>query len=92
MADQLKDGTTLPKPLRHEVHREGFYKASMGEHIEYVVVEAEFPTFLTLSMTCNHEDFRFGAVEYLGQIVALRIEQGWTLMSLTDSGASLRRA
>jgi hypothetical protein len=87
---KLADGTLLPKPRRREVHR--YTSRSTRDHpIECFVVENEFEGMITLSASARDPRWDTIASDYLAAVVAHRINEGATLISMSDLGAALRR-
>lgn len=77
------------KPVRREVHDYAIHKSSGTKTIR--AVEIEHPGFILLTATSSDPAYDFVRADYLSGIVAQRMEEGWTLMTLTDASATLRR-
>lgn len=77
------------KPVRRDVHDYAIRKSSGTRTIR--VVEIEHPGFILMTATTSDPAFDFVRADYLSGIVAQRMEEGWTLMTVTDSSATLRR-
>lgn len=93
MSDMITaDGSVLPKPVRREVHRHGFYKASLSTNVEISFIETEHLNFITFARGDCTPEWEWVATEFLGGLVALRIEQGWAMVSMTDTVAVLKTA
>ncbi len=81
---ETNEGTTLPVPLSRTVHRHS-YQTRDGYGVA-TVLEIEHRDFYLLSASGDHQ-----VADYLAGIVALRLLQGLTLVSLTDTSACLSK-
>lgn len=86
------DGVVLPTPVRREVHRHGFYKTSLSTNVEMSVIETEHLNFITFARAGCTPDWEWVAAEFLSGLVALRQQEGWVLVSMTDTVAVLKKA
>lgn len=77
------------KPVRREVHDYAIHKSSGTKTIR--AIEIEHKGFILLTATSSDPAYDFARADYLSGIVAQRMEEGWTLMTLTDASATLRR-
>lgn len=91
MTFKLNDGTELDKPIRTDIHRNSFYKASEGQHVETVVGEHEYPAILCVYIVNVTEGWEHLGPEYLSAVVNHRVTEGWTILHGGDSYVTLRR-
>jgi hypothetical protein len=82
------EGGCEPPPIERLVHRDGFYKTSLGKHIEVTVVECRFGPVLSLTLTCTEGWEGYGA-ECLMRVIAQRITDGFTVTSGNERSAFL---
>lgn len=86
------DGVEVPKPNERKVHRGDFYKSSLGLQVRVSVVETIFPQFIMLTGSVSPDDGTWDSclTDLMGGIVTLRLNEGYTLDSLTARSAVLR--
>lgn len=81
MSTNTDDGQTLPEPLLRATHRYGFFNSSEGRHVSVEVHEAHDAAFLTLTLVAVTEGSESLGNGYLYGIVALRLSEGWSILS-----------
>lgn len=81
MSRYTDDGQALPEPLLRATHRYGFYQSSEGRHVNVEVFEAHEKAFLTLTLVAVTEGWEALGKRYLYGIVALRLSEGWSILS-----------
>jgi hypothetical protein len=80
-------------PVRREVHRHGFYKSSLSTNVEMSVSSRPSTlNFITFARGRLHARMGVSATEFLGGLVALRQQEGWVMVSMTDTVAVLKKA
>lgn len=75
------DRLTVPQPVLRQIHRDSFFKSSEDRQVTLTVLEIRQPTFCTLTMTEVTDGYEVFAAEYLTGILALRLAEGWTIIS-----------
>ncbi|MGI9377955.1 hypothetical protein [Sphingobium sp. CFD-2] len=81
MSRYTDDGQALPEPLLRATHRYSFYQSNEGRHVNVEVSEAHEKAFLTLTLVAVTEGWEALGKRYLYGIVALRLSEGWSILS-----------
>ena len=89
--DMEVDGKSIMGLLMLAAARGTTLKIVVDGEDETNLVEIAHPGFILMPATTSDPAFDFVRADYLSGIVAQRMEEGWTLMTVTDSSATLRR-
>ncbi|WP_336963712.1 hypothetical protein [Sphingobium aquiterrae] len=84
MTFKTADNQTVPEPVLRQIHQYSFYKTSEDRQVTLAVLEIRQPTFTTLTLTEATHDYEVFAAEYLTGILAMRLAEGWTVMSASE--------
>lgn len=84
MTFKTADDQIVPGPVLRHIHEDSFYKTSEGRRVTLKVLEIRQPAFATLTLTEVTDGYEVFAAEYLTGIVALRLTEGWIIMSASE--------
>ena len=84
MTYKTADKQIVPEPILRQIHCDSFFKTSEDRQVTLEVLEIRQPTFTTLTLTEVTDGYEVFAAEYLTGIVAMRLAEGWSIVSACE--------
>lgn len=88
----MSDKIDVPKPIRRDVYRDSGEFGGYGrDRWEYTIIEREYENLLFINGSTKLVGHEWVMGDYLTGLIALRVAEGWMLVTATGEAATLMK-